>query len=136
MVKEVFEQFTVGGTALRLSKFDAVDLVLAIFWSRFLIISFSDQDMILVPIVMFVFALKLFKLGCRYSHEIVNREALYCRRNCFEIVKIWHSRLGSSNFLDHFVFLFMTWLQAKEYSSSESSRSHQLEGLVCHFQNS
>ena len=64
LVKEVFEQFTVGGTALR----------------------FSDQDMILVPIVMFVFALKL--LGCRYSHEIVNREALYCRRNCFEIVKI------------------------------------------------
>ena len=54
MVKEVFEQFTVGGTALR----------------------FSDQDMILVPIVMFVFALKLFKLGCRYSNEVLNREAL------------------------------------------------------------
>ena len=25
--------------------------------------------------------------------------AVYCRRNCFESVKIWRSRLGSSNFL-------------------------------------
>ena len=40
LVKEVFEQFTVGGTALRLSKFDIADLVLAIFWSRFWIILF------------------------------------------------------------------------------------------------
>ena len=76
LVKEVFEQFTVGGTALRLSKFDAVDLVPAILWSRFLIIFFSDQDMILVPIVMFVFAIKLFKLGWRYSNEVVDREVL------------------------------------------------------------
>ena len=40
LVKEVFEQFTVGGTDLRLSKFDTADLVLAIFWSRFWIILF------------------------------------------------------------------------------------------------
>ena len=33
-----------------------------------------SQDIILVHIVMFVFALKLFKLDCRYSNEVVNRE--------------------------------------------------------------
>ena len=67
LVKEVVEQFPVGGTALRLSKFDTVDLVLAVFWSRY----FSVYDMILV---MFVFALKLFNLDCKYSNEVVNRE--------------------------------------------------------------
>ena len=34
LVKEVFEQFTVGGTALKFLKCETVDLVLAIFYSN------------------------------------------------------------------------------------------------------
>ena len=60
LVKEVFEQFTVGGTALRLSKFDIADLVLAIFWSRFWIILFFCS-WFMVTLVKEVF--ELFTVG-------------------------------------------------------------------------
>ena len=135
LVKEVFEQFTVGGTALRLSKFDIADLVLAIFWSRFWIIlffcSWHDYER---------------THSCHQSHQGVIRESsdinytliMFYDQHCVGRASLSFSKFHSCCLIYLWVAYLLRgsppeiWPQMPKWGSSKYYCSHCLEGKNIH----